>query len=142
MPFCGSYGSQLLANVKFCGNCGVAIGNMPPLTCRSCGKALSAGTKFCPDCGILNNGPIDAQQIPPSVNVTISSNDSGPLAKGQENEQETEYYRGEGELIIKRTEHRGAARKVMGIAAGLPTLGIGYLIIGKDKTRKSKAEDS
>ena len=28
----------------------------------------------------------------------------------------------------------------MGIAEGLPTLSIGYLIIGKDKTRKYKAE--
>lgn len=55
-------------------------------------------------------------------------------------ETEVSYYTGQGELIVKRTEHRGAGRKVMGIAAGLPTLGIGYLIVGKDKTRKSKAE--
>ena len=81
-----------------------------------------------------------AQQATPSVNVTISSNNTGPSPKELESESELEYYRGEGELIIKRTEHRGAARKVMGIAAGLPTLGIGYLLIGKDKTRKSKAE--
>ena len=70
----------------------------------------------------------------------LDRNNNGSFAKGEENEQEIEDYRGEGELIIKRTEHRGAARKVMGIAEGLPTLSIGYLIIGKDKTRKYKAE--
>lgn len=68
------------------------------------------------------------------MNVTISSNDTGSPSKSEKNEPEVEYYSGEGELIIKRTEHREAARKVMEIAAGLPTLGIACLIIGKDKT--------
>lgn len=36
--------------------------------------------------------------------------------------------------------HRDAARKVMGVAAGLAAFGVGCVIIGKDRTRKSRAD--
>jgi len=51
--------------------------------------------------------------------------------------EEKAYYKGEGELIVKKTEHRGAGRKIASWLAGGP---IGYLAFGRDKTRKSKAK--
>ena len=52
-------------------------------------------------------------------------------------DEERVYYRGEGELIVKKTEHRGAARKVVSFLAGGP---IGYVVFGRDKTMKTKAK--
>ena len=50
---------------------------------------------------------------------------------------EKAFFKGEGELIVKRTEHRGAGRKTVSFLAGGP---IGYLVFGRDKTRKSKVK--
>jgi len=88
--------------------------------CVNCGAQLQEGVKFCNNCGASTQ---PQQQI-------VQSKEPEEIA----------YYKGEGELIIKRTEHRGAARKTMGVIAGLGTLGVGYLLIGKDKTKKSKAK--
>lgn len=52
-------------------------------------------------------------------------------------DEERAYFKGEGELIVKRTEHRGAGRKIASWLAGGP---IGYLAFGRDKTKKSKAK--
>lgn len=132
MPFCSNCGSQTPDNSRFCGNCGKPSAQQQSLVCSGCGSQIQDGIKFCPNCGKQSG----QQPIQPNVNVTIST----PTVNQEREEEEVEYYRGEGQLIIKRTEHRGAARKVMGIAAGLATFGVGYVVIGKDKTRKSKAE--
>lgn len=52
-------------------------------------------------------------------------------------EEEISFYSGEGELIVRRTEHRGMGRKVMSAVALGP---VGYVLFGRDKTRKSKAK--
>jgi len=52
-------------------------------------------------------------------------------------DEEKAYFKGEGELIVKRTEHRGAGRKIASWLAGGP---VGYLAFGRDKTKKSKAK--
>jgi hypothetical protein len=52
-------------------------------------------------------------------------------------EKERAFFKGEGELIVKRTEHRGAGRKVASFLAGGP---LGYIAFGRDKTKKSKAK--
>jgi len=44
---------------------------------------------------------------------------------------------GEGEIVIKKIEHRGGGRKVASWLVGGP---IGYLAFGRDKTQKSKAK--
>jgi hypothetical protein len=96
--------------------------------CNNCGAQLQEGVKFCNNCG----APTQPQQqvVQSAIPQNVTSKEPEEIA----------YYKGEGELIIKRTEHRGAARKTMGILAGIGTLGVGYVLIGKDKTRKSKAE--
>lgn len=132
MTFCGNCGSQVVDNSRFCGNCGkpTVLQQLP--VCSGCGAQIQEGLRFCPNCG----KQYGHQPMQSNVNVTTLT----PTNKPETEEEEVEYYRGEGQLIIKRTEHRGAARKVMGIAAGLATFGVGYIVIGKDKTRKSKAE--
>ena len=51
--------------------------------------------------------------------------------------EERAYFKAEGELIVKRTKHKGAGAK----AASWLVLGpVGYVAFGRDKTRKSKAE--
>ena len=52
-------------------------------------------------------------------------------------EKERAYFRSEVEVIVKKTEHRGAGRKVASWLAAGP---IGYVAIGRDKTRKTKAK--
>ena len=51
--------------------------------------------------------------------------------------KEKAFFKDEGELIVKRTKHKGAGAKV----ASLLVLGpVGYVVFGRDKTRKSKAK--
>jgi hypothetical protein len=64
---------------------------------------------------------------------------SAQVSQQTEEEVETAFFRGEGELIVKRTEHRGAGRKVVSFLAGGP---LGYVVFGRDKTRKSQAKGS
>lgn len=80
------------------------------------------GQKYCGNCGT----PHDTMQA-------IAS-------KQSVEEDELEYYRGMGELIVKRTEHRGAVRKIGSLIFVPFTLGTSYLLFGRDKTRKSRAE--
>jgi hypothetical protein len=53
-------------------------------------------------------------------------------------EKEKAYFRDDGEIIVKRTEHRGAGRK---IASWLVRGPIGYVALGRDKTRKQKPKE-
>jgi len=86
--------------------------------CSNCGKEIELTTKFCPNCG----ASIGAASPPGSVVA-----------------EERSYFKGEGELIVKRTKHKGAGAK----AASWLFLGpVGYVAFGRDKTRKSKAEGS
>ena len=135
MPFCGNCGSEVQVENKFCVGCGKPI-------------MLAASSSSNQRVTTTNTTSTTAAATPSAI---IPIRNEAMLAKEydnkapeskQEDESELEFYRGFGELVIKRTEHRGAARKVMGIAAGAVSFGVGYLIIGKDKTRKSKAEGS
>lgn len=103
--------------------------------CGQCGNQTPDNYKFCPGCGASLLVAEQPRQVPPTTNYSPPPMQSPPAE-----EQETEYYRGQGELIVKRTEHRGAGRKLAGLGLGAATFGVGYLVVGKDKTRKSKAE--
>jgi hypothetical protein len=94
--------------------------------CVNCGSQMATGAKFCPNCG--NALP---QQSTPQIAAPVA-----PTISASNESQETAYFKGEGELVVKRTEHRGAGRKVASLALGP----VGYLAFGRDKTRKSKAE--
>jgi hypothetical protein len=136
MPFCGNCGSELKPENKFCIGCGkpVSLTVTPSLTNQhlTTATAVASPSEIIP----LQNEPMlargyDRKMLETKKEVVV-----------EEEASELEFYRGVGELIIKRTEHRGAARKTMGIIAGLATFGVGYVIVGKDKTRKSRAEGS
>jgi len=101
--------------------------------CQECGKEIDDGSKFCSGCGAIQNKT--TQQTGVNNSTALSNMDKTP--PDSQVEKEREYYRGEGELIVKRTEHRGAGRKAVSFIAGG---GIGYLAFGRDKTRKSKAK--
>ncbi len=95
--------------------------------CGHCGVQAPDNYRFCPACG----SPFSNVEVPQSTpNIVQSQNQV-------KEDEETEYYRGEGELIVKRTEHRGAGRKAVSWLAGGV---IGYVAFGRDKTRKTKAE--
>lgn len=51
--------------------------------------------------------------------------------------REQAYFKSEGEVLVRETKHWGAGRKIgIWLAAGP----IGYVALGRDKTRKSKAK--
>jgi hypothetical protein len=105
--------------------------------CSNCGLQLTDTSKFCANCGTAVQ--IQIQKSTPSQ--TVQSVPSAPpqpqIIREPEEEPEISYYSGEGELIVKRTEHRGAGRKIASTVALGP---VGYVLFGRDKTRKSKAE--
>ena len=84
--------------------------------CSNCGKEIELTTKFCANCGAFVGA-------------------SYPSARSVA--EERSYFKGEGELIVKRTKHKGAAAKAASWLVGGP---IAYVCFGRDKTRKSKAE--
>lgn len=96
--------------------------------CASCGAKLEEGHKFCPSCG----KPVTSGQGSGSIvdNTGKSMTAETPEVK------EKIYFEGEGELIVKKVEHRGVGRKAASFLAGGP---IGYIAFGRDKTHKSKA---
>jgi hypothetical protein len=104
--------------------------------CSNCGLQLTEASKFCANCG----SPVQIQ-IKTATVSTVPSNPPTPPqpleVRQPEEEPEISYYTGEGELIVKRTEHRGAGRKIASTIALGP---VGYVLFGRDKTRKSKAE--
>ena len=88
--------------------------------CQKCGAQLDEGAAFCSKCGAK------VTNAPASVSI----------ARDQP-EKETAYYDGDGELIIKRTKHKGLGTK----AASWLALGpVGYIAFGRDKKSKSKAK--
>lgn len=87
--------------------------------------------KFCKSCGAQVNSTSG-----PQVNTTKIEINTAPTTSEPIENPEIEYYRGEWELIVKRTEHRGGSRKVVSLLAGGV---IGYVAFGRDKTKKSKA---
>jgi hypothetical protein len=93
--------------------------------CGHCGNQVTDGFKFCPSCGKT----MDSAPITDSTGKSIEA----PTPKIDEKI----YFQGEGELVIKKIEHRGAGRK---IASWLVAGPIGYLAFGRDKTKKSKAQ--
>jgi len=96
------------------------------------------GMVFCSKCGVQN--PDDAgfcSKCGSKISSVTMSPDQEALKRDAAAEKEVEYYRGDGVLVVKRTEHRGAGRKAVSFLAGGP---IGYVAFGRDKTRKSKAE--
>jgi hypothetical protein len=88
--------------------------------CSNCGKEIEPTAKFCANCA----APIGGSSSP-----TIAPTPTGA--------EEKSYFKGEGELIVKRTKHKGAGAKV---ASWLVLGPVGYIAFGRDKTRKSKAE--
>ncbi len=91
--------------------------------CTNCGKEVDPTAKFCANCATpIGGGPSPAPTTPP------------PAPTGGE---EKSYFKGEGELIVKRTKHKGAGAKV---ASWLVLGPVGYVAFGRDKTKKSKAE--
>jgi hypothetical protein len=102
--------------------------------CGICGIQMAEDNKFCTSCGNpISNDTKQSTSTQPQSSVA-SQNVQQPQ------EEEKVFFRGEGELIVKKTEHRGAVRKVGSLLFAPATLGISYLAFGRDKTRKSKAE--
>lgn len=85
---------------------------------------------FCSNCG----APLQVAAAAAAVPVPMAQ----PAA--QQPRKEKVYFKGEGELIVKKTEHHGLVRKGGALLFAAPTLGLSYLAFGRDKTRKSKAE--
>lgn len=48
---CPNCGTKLVANAKFCLECGSKIEIKKPAFCSECGEALAPGAKFCSGCG-------------------------------------------------------------------------------------------
>lgn len=94
--------------------------------CSNCGSQTLEGAKFCPNCGTTQH---ITQQT-----VVQTATSPGVIPATHE---EKAYFKGEGELIVKRTEHRGAGRKLASLAFAGP---VGYVLFGGDKTKKSKAK--
>lgn len=97
--------------------------------CGHCGKEAPENYKFCPSCGKALG---DSQKEEP-----ITDNTGMSIQAETPKIEEKIYFRGEGELVVKKIEHRGAGRKIGSWLVGGP---IGYLAFGRDKTQKAKAK--
>lgn len=97
--------------------------------CNNCGNQIPDDSKFCQGCGTQMNGTPN----PTVINATKIDINNVP---NNVEEKEVEYYKGEATLVLKKTEHRGGARKTLSLLGGP----VGYALIGKDKTKKTKAE--
>lgn len=86
--------------------------------CNNCGKAVLEGAKFCSYCG----KPIE-----------IAGTESDSVHR------ESIFYRGNGTLVVKKTNTKSAAKK----AANLLSLGsngqAGYVLFSSDKNMKTNA---
>ena len=96
--------------------------------CGHCGSEMDDNHKFCPSCG---------KTTTKSDSPTITDNTGKSMDAETPKIEEKMYFEGEGEIVIKKIEHRGGGRKVASWLAGGP---IGYLAFGRDKTQKSKAK--
>ena len=104
--------------------------------CVKCGRRFDEGHKFCPECGTPAVAPPSATPADPPTTPIV---DSTGRRIDAETPKITEkmYFEGDGELVVKKVEHRGAGRKIASWLAGGP---VGYLAFGRDKTRKAKAK--
>lgn len=96
--------------------------------CGHCGSEMDDNHKFCPSCG---------KSTTKSTSDTITDNTGKSMNAETPEVKEKMYFEGDGELVVKKIEHRGAGRKIGSWLAGGP---IGYLAFGRDKTQKSKAK--
>lgn len=91
--------------------------------CNFCHTRNDFEARFCSKCG--------TKLIDDSIGNTELNFEQ------YDSKKERVFFEDKGEIIVKKTEHRGSGRKV---ASWLVAGPIGYILIGKDKTRKSKAK--
>ena len=96
--------------------------------CVHCGAKMDNNHKFCPECGKPTAKP---------ESDAIVDNTGTPMESESAKISEKMYFEGDGELIVKKIEHRGAGRKIGSWLVGGP---VGYVAFGRDKTQKSKAK--
>ena len=96
--------------------------------CVYCGATVEDNHKFCSSCG---------KSTTRSESDIISDNAEKTINAPTPEITEKMYFDGEGELVVKKVEHRGAGRKIGSWLVGGP---IGYLAFGRDKTQKSRAK--
>ncbi len=95
--------------------------------CPNCGAPNEDTAKFCVRCG--SPLPVNPVNTPPIIAQSVQAQPAEV--------KETVFYKGEGELVIRKMQQRSTARKV----ASWLTLGpIGYVAFGRDKKSKTKAE--
>jgi len=97
--------------------------------CVHCGTEMDDSHKFCPKCGKPSKGTEEEKPITDNTGKSVEA--ETPKI------EEKVYFKGEGELIVKKIEHRGAGRKIGSFLIGGP---VGYLIAGRDKTQRSKTK--
>jgi hypothetical protein len=97
--------------------------------CNNCGNECDIENKFCSNCGTKVADLVTEDQQDDSEVKRITET--------YDPEKEKAYFSDDGEIIVKRTEHRGSGRKIASWLVGGP---IGYVALGRDKTRKTKAE--
>jgi ribosomal protein S27AE len=101
--------------------------------CNKCGNECDIENKFCSNCGtILADIVTEDQEEEEEDDSEVKR-----ITESYDPEKEKAYFRDDGEIIVKRTEHRGAGRKIASWLVGGP---IGYVALGRDKTRKTKAK--
>lgn len=98
--------------------------------CVNCGVQIDEGHKFCPECGT----PAAAPAAPPPAAPIVDTTGRRVDAEAPEITEKM-YFEGDGELVIKRVEHRGAGRKIASWLAGGP---VGYLALGATRRRRQR----
>jgi len=99
------------------------------LFCGKCGTENPEGNNFCSKCGSALQGQDLAKPNPQSSQTTENTR--------QASTKEKVFFKGEGELIIRTTKHHGAGRKAASWLLGGP---VGYVIVGRDSKRTTKAK--
>jgi hypothetical protein len=98
--------------------------------CDKCGNECDIENKFCSSCGTILADIVTEDQ-------EVDNSEVKRITESYDPEKEKAFFRDDGEIIVKRTEHRGKGRKIASWLVGGP---IGYVAIGRDKTRKTRAE--
>ena len=100
--------------------------------CGKCGTENPGNNNFCLSCGsaLAGDQPVQSneQNSPPVIQ---------PAQTPSEAKKEKVFFRGDGELILRTTEHHGAGRKAASFLFGGP---IGYAVAGRDSKRTTKAK--
>jgi hypothetical protein len=98
--------------------------------CNKCGNECDIENKFCSNCGTILADIVTEDQ-------EVDDSEVKRITESYDPEKERAFFRDEGQIIVKRTEHRGGGRKIASFLLGGA---IGYLAVGRDKTRKTKAK--